>query len=198
MNNLITTQANTSIKHIEQKLPDIAKYQIASFGSPLFTVKTQAELDSINQTVTELKAFLETPATASEITEAIKPIFAVLSSQRTQQNDIKLEFATWVRLLAGQPLWAINNAVDEVCKKETFRNLNKLWKEIENQTKPIVSKIKKLQQIHDESIKEIKEEQEIIENSISVEQMQKNIANAAKNGNGFAKSYLKTTKQKDL
>ena len=88
--------------------------------------------------------------------------FAVLSSQKTQQNDIKLEFATWV----GQPLWAINTAADEVCKKEAFRNFNKLWKEIENQTKPIVSKIKKLQQIHDESIKEIKEEQEIIENSI--------------------------------
>ncbi|MCP4354670.1 MAG: hypothetical protein GY793_03355 [Proteobacteria bacterium] len=181
------------IKKAEAKLPDIAKYQIAASGSPVFTVETEKDVRLIQESIGKLQHILDSSsATVIEITAIIHPIFKILASQNGQHVDLKVEMGEWVKLLEGEPLWAINTAVEKVCRTEKFRHFCDLNLAIKKQTKPIIRKIEKLKEIVKESTQKIEEEKFIEETAISVKQMQKNIANAAKNGNGFAKNYLKT------
>lgn len=182
------------VKKAEAKLPETAKYQLVCSGSPVFTVKTDKEIELIQDSIQELQGILSSTAMANEITSTINPIFNMLASQNGQHVDLQVEMGEWVKLLEGEPLWAIKNAVETVCRTQKFRHFCDLNSAIKKQTNPIVRKVEKLKHIVKESSQKQEEERITNETAISVKQMQKNLAKAAKNGNGFAQNYLKNLK----
>lgn len=173
----------------EQQLPAVVKSQLGS-TSFIQTVKSEKSLGLIQEAITELKQPLSVSATAQEIQKAISSIFVLLASPKGSKEDVSAEFKTYIKYLAGQPLWAIENAVETICKEQTFRDFSKLFKEVESQTAPIVKKINRLENIYLESKKEIEAEKCWRESIDNGESFIEAIERAAKQGNRFAIFYL--------
>ena len=146
----------------EEMLPAVVKNQLLSTGI-IQTVKTKTSLALIQEAIIEIQEPLVTAASASEINNAIKIVFAIMQKPRTSKEDVSAEIKGYIKMLQGQPLWAIENAVDIVCKKETFRSFAKLFQEVEKQTDPYVRQIQRLTAIKEKSEEEIAKEKALKE-----------------------------------
>jgi len=143
-------------------LPAVVKEQLNSTGI-IQTVKSEGSIALIDDAILELQEPLATAATASEIQKAIRNIFILLNSSRGNKEDISIEIKAYIKYLQGQPLWAIENAVDIVCKKETFRSFAKFFQEVEKQTDPYVRQIRRLTAIKEKSEEDIAKEKALKE-----------------------------------
>lgn len=179
----------------EQQLPAIVKVQLSS-TSFIQTVKSEKSLELIKEAIIEIKKPLAVSATAREIQKAISDIFILLASPKGSKEDVSAELKTYIKYLAGQPLWAIGNAVEVICKEQTFRDFSKLFKEVKSQTDPIVKKINRLENIYNESQKEIEAEKKWKESIDNGESFMESLEKAAKQGNRFAIFYLSKNERK--
>jgi hypothetical protein len=199
MNKSLVKTANTyeiskTVKQTESILPEFARYQLACPNSPLFTVKDMKEIVKIQKAIKKLQLILRSSASATEITKAINPIFNMLSSQNNRNIDLQVEIAEWVKLLEGEPLWAINAGVEKVCRTQKFRHFCDLNLAIKEQVSPILNKITKLKAILEKSLSEIEYNKHTEQNSISFEQFKSNMHKLAKKGSPTALQYIKNSK----
>lgn len=175
----------------EEMLPAVVKQQLTSTGI-IQTVKTEGSLALIQEAIVEIRQPLATAASASEINNAIKMMFVIMQKPRTSKEDVSAEIKGYIKMLQGQPLWAIEEAVDNVCKEYTFRDFSKLFQEIKGLIEPRVKKIERLQNIYKQSLFEIEEERKLKQMMDECPSMEEALQEAADNGNKFAKDFLRT------
>tara|TARA_Y100000590_G_scaffold303218_1_gene341869 strand:+ start:7425 stop:8063 length:639 start_codon:yes stop_codon:yes gene_type:complete len=183
MNNLI-------VQTKEDRLPAVVKNQLESTG-PIQTVKTEYNLALIPDVILEIQKPLAITATASELNKAIKKMFVLMQKPNSSTGDVTAEIAEYIKMLEGQPLWAVEQAVDNVCKQYSFRDFSKLFQEIKKLIEPRVKKIERLQNIYKQSLKEIEEEKALKKAMDECPSMEDALKEAADNGNKFAKDFLR-------
>jgi DNA-binding ferritin-like protein len=115
-----------------------------------------------------------------------------MQKPNSSTGDVKAEIAEYIKMLQGQPLWAVEQAVDNVCKQYSFRDFSKLFQEIKSLIEPRVKKIERLQNIYKQSLKEIEEEKALKKAMDECPSMEDALKEAADNGNKFAKDFLRT------
>jgi len=127
----------------------------------------------------------------SEIDSLVNQVFVTIPSHNKAEDDIIAEKLMWLKLLEGQPYWAIELACEVICRTKRWRSYADLQNAIDRQTHALSLKITSLKKLAQATINAEKEQLSIGSYEDFIESFKK----AAEQGNSFAKMFLKGISQ---
>lgn len=145
------------------------------------------QLTQIYDAIDQFKLLLQTPATWFEIDSLINLVFITLPSHNKSEDNIMVEKKSWIKLLEGQPYWAIESACYYVLKNKKWRKYSEFEGAVLKETYDIKLKILVLKQLAETTEQEFENKT----NSSTYEEFIASLKKASKEGNRFAKLILK-------
>lgn len=184
---LTASMVEQAVEQTIAQLPQLARSQINCINTLLHPLQDPKQLTQIYDAIDVLKPILQVPATLAEIDSLVNQVFVTIPSHNKAEDDIIAEKLMWLKLLKGQPYWAIELACDDICRTKRWRSYADLQTAINTQTYALSSKISSLKQIARTTVNAEKEKLTIGSYEDFIESFKK----AAEQGNSFAKMFLK-------
>ena len=127
-----------------ERLPSLAVLQINCVGSTLTPLNSKTEIDLVRSAILDLNKILRQFANYNQRSIFITKTLITLSNDNISEDELKIEFSTWMEALPDIPIIFINDIYLNIIRNYKWKSIPDVIQEINLKTNDLSLKIKTL------------------------------------------------------